>query len=192
LKIDEISWDELTHAYGSAEDVPDLIRNLTTTDSESFEETIDELFENIWHQGTVYEATVYALPFLIDILRDGKVIDNCYVATLVASIVSGKGYYQVHSKVETINQPENLEELLDKENEVVIKIKEISLGAVDLLMSFLTHESSEVRRSIAEAFGCFPSQSLKLLPILRARLECEEDEEVMEQLEESIAKYTDC
>ncbi len=198
MNIDDVPWKALNHAYGSSEDVPELIKNLSTSDSELFDETLDELFGNIWHQGTVYEATTYALPFLIDILRKGKTIDNSYLATLVAYIASGQGYYQVHSKVEVINpftneklnQPENLEELLEKERQIVNKIREISIDTIDLLIPYIDHESSEVRRAIAEAFGCFPSESSKLLPILDSWLEHEGDKDVAEYLEESISTYS--
>ena len=30
----------------------------------------DELFTNIWHQGTEYEASIYAPPFLVELLRN--------------------------------------------------------------------------------------------------------------------------
>ncbi len=191
MNIDDVPWEELTHAYGSAEDIPKLIKNLSTSDLELFDETLDELFGNIWHQGTVYEATTYALPFLIDILRKGKTIDNSYIATLIASIASGQGYYQAHSKVEIINQPENLEKLLEKERQIVKDIREISIDAIDLLIPYIKHESTEVRRAIAEAFGCFPSEYSKLLPILDSWLEHEDDEDVAEYLQESISTYSE-
>ena len=45
-------------------------------------------------------------------------------------------------------------------------------------------------RAISEAFGYFPSQSSSLLPILKSRLELEEDEDVIEYLQESISAYS--
>ncbi|MEU6760676.1 hypothetical protein [Streptomyces sp. NPDC046685] len=63
-ELDHVPWHTLTHAYGSAEDVPDLIRALFHEDEETVEEAIYELFGNIHHQGTVYPASAPAVPFL--------------------------------------------------------------------------------------------------------------------------------
>ena len=60
----EIPWRDLSHAYGSAEDVPGLLRAIASGDAETASNAVHELFGNIWHQGTVYEATEYAVPFL--------------------------------------------------------------------------------------------------------------------------------
>jgi HEAT repeat protein len=60
----EIPWRDLSHAYGSAEDVPGLLRAIASGDDEAADDAVHELFGNIWHQGSVYEATGYAVPFL--------------------------------------------------------------------------------------------------------------------------------
>jgi hypothetical protein len=60
----EIGWSELRHAYGSAEDVPGLLRAVASGDAEAAKNAVHKLYGNIWHQGTVYEATAYAVPFL--------------------------------------------------------------------------------------------------------------------------------
>ncbi|MGC5332824.1 hypothetical protein [Micromonospora sp. DT62] len=62
--LDEIPWTELSHAHGSAEDIPDLLRALADPFGE-WDQTLDELFgDNLLHQGTCYSATPPALPFL--------------------------------------------------------------------------------------------------------------------------------
>ncbi|WP_158820737.1 MULTISPECIES: hypothetical protein [unclassified Streptomyces] len=62
--LDRIAWPELHHAYGPAEDVPDLLRALTADAEEAAAEAEQELWGSLVHQGTVYEATVAAVPFL--------------------------------------------------------------------------------------------------------------------------------
>lgn len=56
--LDQIRWEKLTHAYGSAADVPDLLRALRTASPELQGECspLWQLYRNIWHQGTVYVA----------------------------------------------------------------------------------------------------------------------------------------
>lgn len=63
-ELDEVQWLTLTHAYGSAEDVPQLIRALYQSDEEAADEAIHELYGTIHHQGTVYRASAPAVPFL--------------------------------------------------------------------------------------------------------------------------------
>ncbi|MGE0791864.1 MAG: hypothetical protein AB7S26_39690 [Sandaracinaceae bacterium] len=89
--LDEVAWDDLGHAYGSAGDVPDTLRRLAEGDDAA----LSELFGNIWHQGTVYEATAYAVPFLIEIL-DAKDAPLSGVLGLLAVIANGSSYHAVH------------------------------------------------------------------------------------------------
>ncbi|GAX58136.1 hypothetical protein [Streptomyces olivochromogenes] len=63
-ELDNVQWHTLTHAYGSAEDVPELIKALYQGDEETAGEAIYELYGNIHHQGTVYPASAPAVPFL--------------------------------------------------------------------------------------------------------------------------------
>lgn len=62
--LDDRPWAALQHAYGSAEDVPAVLRALADDDSETAKAALQELYGSIWHQGTVYAATVEAVPFL--------------------------------------------------------------------------------------------------------------------------------
>ena len=68
-KLDTIPWNELQHAYGSAADVPDTIRSLTFSDKELRKNALWVLYGNIFHQGTRYEATPYAIPFLFELIE---------------------------------------------------------------------------------------------------------------------------
>nr|BFE61152.1 hypothetical protein GCM10020063_056780 [Dactylosporangium thailandense] len=90
-ELDAVAWPELTHAYGEADDVPDLLRRLAAGD----EEALHALYGNIWHQGTVYEATAPAVPFLIEVL-DAPGADAAGVLHLLASIAEGSSYLEVH------------------------------------------------------------------------------------------------
>lgn len=61
--LDAQPWAEREHAYGSADDVPGQLRALASDDAEEAEEALYELYGNIVHQGSVYEATAYAVPY---------------------------------------------------------------------------------------------------------------------------------
>lgn len=65
--LDAIAWAELSHAYGSAHDTPGLLRQAGSEDSDVASEAISDLHGSIFHQGTVYPATVSAVPFLAEL-----------------------------------------------------------------------------------------------------------------------------
>jgi hypothetical protein len=66
-ELDAVPWDELAHAYGTGitgdelhQDVAASLFELTDDPAEAHQ----ALYSNICHQGTVYEATAWAVPFL--------------------------------------------------------------------------------------------------------------------------------
>ncbi|MFE1016459.1 hypothetical protein ACFW4M_35095 [Streptomyces sp. NPDC058794] len=68
-ELDTVPWQNLDHAYGPAEDVPELIRSLYRDDEEAADAAIHELYGNIHHQGTVYPASAPSVPFLAHAAR---------------------------------------------------------------------------------------------------------------------------
>ena len=87
--LDQIPWSQLSHAYGPATDVPELIRRLAAGSIEEREAALSELYGTIWHQGTVYEATPYAVPFLIELVTDPAIPDRCHILSLLQAIAEG-------------------------------------------------------------------------------------------------------
>jgi hypothetical protein len=87
--LDRIDWSQLSHAYGAATDVPELIHRLMDGSSEVRETALADLFSTIWHQGTVYDATSYAVPFLIELVTDTTLPDRSHVLYLLHAIAEG-------------------------------------------------------------------------------------------------------
>lgn len=88
-ELDQVDWARLTHAYGAADDVPDQIRDLVSPDAERRQEALWELHGNIYHQGTIYEATAYAIPFLLEVLTAPECDEQPQLLGLLTSIVVG-------------------------------------------------------------------------------------------------------
>lgn len=91
LDLDSIGWASLTHAYGTAEDVPDLLRGLRSADAEVRRAAVDELYGNIFHQGSRYEASAYAVPFLLELLADPATPDRSELVRLLSCLAVGYG-----------------------------------------------------------------------------------------------------
>ncbi|QXE34060.1 hypothetical protein KQY30_06900 [Streptomyces sp. GMY02] len=69
--LDAQPWADLQHAYGSAADVPGLLRGLASEDEEEGSAALDELYGSIFHQGSVYDATARAVPYLARLAAAG-------------------------------------------------------------------------------------------------------------------------
>jgi len=69
LPLDSPRWAELTHAYGSAENAPERLRELKP---DSISEGPNEPWFWIWsalaHQGDVYSASFAAVPHVVRVL----------------------------------------------------------------------------------------------------------------------------
>lgn len=160
--LDAIPWHALTHAYGKASDVPGLIRDLASLDQKRRHAAYEKLFTNIWHQGTVFEASVHALPFLIDLLRAPDTPEPDHVALLVASIISGDGGYSKrveHGPIlnpftrKPMKLPDDIEQRLANERTLVDEIRRRGGRAVPLLEPYLSHLNRDLRETAAAAIA---------------------------------------
>ncbi len=65
-----INWSFRRHAYGSTGETPTHIRGLASSDAAVRSEAYRFFHAAILHQGFVYEATPYTIPFLLELLAD--------------------------------------------------------------------------------------------------------------------------
>ena len=73
LSLDDPEWADLTHAYGSASDIPDLLRLLAAKPgpkSDYRAEPWFTLWSSLCHQGDVYTASYAAVPHVVQIAID--------------------------------------------------------------------------------------------------------------------------
>ncbi|MFE7113393.1 HEAT repeat domain-containing protein [Streptomyces sp. NPDC057575] len=69
--LDEVDWAGMGHAYGSAQDVPGHIRALSGNDEAARRHAFSSLSSSIFHQGSRYQASPLAVPFLARIAVAG-------------------------------------------------------------------------------------------------------------------------
>jgi hypothetical protein len=87
--LDSIEWHKLRHAYGDASDLPSLLRQLLSQSQAERELAFRLLHETLWHQGSVFEASAYAIPFLAEMLQATETPDRGGIAFLLAMLVQG-------------------------------------------------------------------------------------------------------
>jgi hypothetical protein len=88
-RLDEIRWADLAHAYGLAGDVPDAIRALASPDAVERRRALEQLWGSLCHQGTIYTATPYAVPFLLELLAAPEVKGKEHLLLLLNAFGSG-------------------------------------------------------------------------------------------------------
>ncbi|WP_354637735.1 hypothetical protein [Kitasatospora camelliae] len=92
--LDAIDWASLEHAYGAAADVPGRLRALGGDDPEARAQALHSLYGSIFHQGTRYEASAYAVPFLARMAAAGELPGRAEAVELLAALAIG--YDEAH------------------------------------------------------------------------------------------------
>src|SRR6266487_2028486 len=64
-ELEMIDWPSLETAYGTAVAIPGALRDLASPNGEVRTAAWETLWSELEHQGTVYQATAYAAPFLV-------------------------------------------------------------------------------------------------------------------------------
>ena len=88
-----VRWDELYHAYGPAADVPMQLRAVIVGDEGTREEAWWNLFGNIHHQGTIYEATVPAVPILLGLAGWAEYPDRALALMMLREVAAADGVH---------------------------------------------------------------------------------------------------
>jgi hypothetical protein len=199
-RIDSIDWESLRHAYGSAEDVPELLRAVASADEETRKNAIYELFGNIWHQGTVYPATGAAVPFLYELLNAPNVLGKSEIAGLLACIAAGSGYLEVHGvgkygektwRKILAEKGQSLDEEVEREAAETLTVRHAASARLLDLLPYLRDPEAENRRVIAEAFSRYPEHKNITLPELRKLAETETEKEVQRAIAKSIKRLVE-
>jgi hypothetical protein len=169
--LDDIPWNRLTHAYGHAEDVPDLLRRLRTAPPEitGEESPLWHLFGNIWHQGTVYQATAYAVPFLIELAASPLVPNRVGILGLLAAIAAGSSYQDRHENF--LNQPDWAERRAVGRKWVEQAHAAVATGVAPFLA--MTREETDVRLAAAHVLALLPEHREAVCERLRNMLNAE-------------------
>ena len=178
--LDKVPWAELTHAYGSAEDVPDLLRALADPDPARREATIWELWGNLFHQGTRYEATSYAVPFLLELLAEPAVREKGELLRYLGSLVAGyfdllnRPLYATATEVFHYGERIPFRELEPDERPFVDALAAIARetrAGIPLLLQLAESGIPAERGWSAYVLACLPEDTSVSAPVLRRRLQ---------------------
>jgi len=184
-RLNQIDWQGLEHAYGPASDVPELIRDLTSADTGAREKALSNLYGNIWHQGTVYEATAPTVPFLIELLEADEVQGKHEILIFLAHLATGRSYKDVHQHLmlsrELVDKPEWQAELQQELVWVKNSKDAVALG-LPVYRRMLVHPESLVRDAVGYLLASLGTAAKDVAGEIFQRLAIESDDMVKASL----------
>ncbi|MEV5956098.1 HEAT repeat domain-containing protein [Streptomyces sp. NPDC051987] len=163
--IDEVDWASLRHAYGSAADVPALLRGLASADAAEREAALDGLYGSVHHRGHVYDSTLACVPFLFALASRSEVRDRGAIVELLVSIGAESAGPRAQAAVRA--------------------------GAA-AFVPLADDPCPGVRRAAAVALVRFLDEPARVLALLRRRLAVERDERVLPALTEALGLFVRC
>src|SRR5918993_5938980 len=87
--VDDVAWHRLYHAYGPAADVPGQLRGLRSPDPAQRSKARWDLYGNVCHQGTQWQASAATVPFLIGLIDDRATPERAGLLDLLTAIAIG-------------------------------------------------------------------------------------------------------
>ena len=158
--IDEVDWASLRHAYGSAEDVPVLLRGLASADPVERASALDGMYGAVHHQGMVYDSTLACVPFLLALAVEEGVAERGDLVELLVSIGRGRGPAEAALR-----------------------------AGAEVFVVLVGDRDPGVRRAAAQGLVRFLDQPARVLGVLRQRISVERDDRVLLALVESLGLF---
>ncbi|HLF89598.1 MAG TPA: HEAT repeat domain-containing protein [Anaerolineales bacterium] len=171
-KLDTIHWNELTHAFGDASDLPILIRALASDQRDEREEAFGVLYTNIWHHGVVFEASAFVVPFLVELVEHADNADRGEILVLLAHLATGNSLLEIHQQIEgpeALDSPE-LKVQLARERQWVLQTRQTTQRFIPTYVRLLEDPDPDVRAASAYLLACFRGEARKIAPIILRRL----------------------
>ncbi|MFI8400892.1 HEAT repeat domain-containing protein [Streptomyces sp. NPDC085463] len=170
--IEEVDWASLGHAYGPADDVPELLRGLASADPAERETALDGMYGAVHHQGDVYDSTLACIPFLLELVADPGVQDRGCIVELLTSI----GGIELDDDEEMSEHPCEDGEFIPAAN-YAMAAAAIAAGA-GVFLGLVADPDPEVRLAAPWALASLHPEPARVLTLLRERLTVERDTEV--------------
>lgn len=179
-KLSSIAWSELSHAYGRADDVPQLVRDLASPDKEVRGLALGKLYTNIYHQGTVYQASAYTAPFLIELVQYEEVPERDCILLLLACLAEGNAYHRQHMQYYSDERKHDptFQRELGEQVFWVDRTHEAVKNGMPTYLRLLEHQSVQIRMSVIHLLSTFKREASQLLPVLLVRFQQERDQQV--------------
>ncbi len=179
--IDAIPWAQLQDAYGPSGKTPGHLKRLMSPNADEREEAYDELIFTIYHQGSVYEASLYAIAPLAAMLKRKDVPDPAVILQLLCLIGTGGGWHTAHQQFTIVQQAfpaETRSQEISRESRLVQDIHEALSRYVDLFVELLRAPDERTRMESGNLLMIFPERGETLSTPLQEVLDRDPSMEV--------------
>lgn len=177
-QLDDVPWETLEHAYGSAEDVPGLLRQLLSPDPKVRAEAQYALYGNVFHQGTRFSAAPSVVPFLIEMCAEPTVPDRFWLLDYWGSLITG--YFNIQERPiwgdgERLHGCDEFDPGGGDSDEDALyaqtlhRIYRESLKGYPLLHALIEDPDHSVRAGAAWVLACLPTMAAETVPLLDGR-----------------------
>lgn len=186
--LDAIDWSRLNTCYGHSEEIPVALRNLLSDDAALHRVAFGTLHTELTHQGSIYEASVYVAPFLLELLALPDMPDKLSLVGLLANLGSKNAYlgdsfqelamrllFKDMAQAGRGESPD-LQKRRSEYRMAVEKTHQVVREGLPLILSLLTDDDPAMRMSVAYLLTFFPEDASWVSPIVVAQLSKEEDE----------------
>jgi hypothetical protein len=167
--VDAIDWANLSHAYGSASDVPELLRAVASDDPDARRGALWELWGSIHHQGTVYSASAPSVPFLAQLATTETVPegDRAQLVALIAAIASGSSYLEVHEPLIRGGLSDQQRQEMEEELRWVRAAHEAAAAVAPKLLAGIDEASPAIKWPLVMLAAQVPEAVAAVVPSLR-------------------------
>ncbi len=165
--LDEIPWPVLNHNYSTAEDIPQLLRDLASADGDRIHAAFDELFEMVWHPESLSEATPYTVPFIVEIIEKTASPLRADLLILLKELVSE-------------------EDISDQERDLAKKVEAAVKAGLPVYLNLIRDE--ELQAEAIDLLSAFSEACDEIAPQLLALLDEEDNPGTQYILIDSLLK----
>lgn len=192
--LDDVAWAKYAHAYGPADDIPDLLRALASADEGARARAQFELYGTLWNQGKVYEATQHAIPFLVALLEEAEHVDRPWLLAYLSALAHGNSHHEVHQDIGLYESERDTPEFHAKIHRELLWVAEAEHAVrrgVPTYRTLLEHPDATTRAAAAFLLGGLRQDAPATIPLLAARLGTEEDAVARASLAEALGALGD-
>ena len=177
--LDEVDWGRFGHAYGAADDVPDLLRALSARDEQRASASLSDLWNKVRHQGGSSAPAALAVPFLLRAAADPAAHNRARLLLLAAE-AGHRNHFGRDRREDLLQVADPPEEVAYDSSGSPVQwtlqaARDALTAGVPLLIELLDDPDRAVRAHAAYALATAASPPRSARHALRARLAVERE-----------------
>lgn len=176
--FNNINWDEISEP-DIYEDMLFAVRNLGSNDEDIRLESLWDLFDCIYHQGTLSPGAGFAVPFLIARLQqenEAGILQN--ILYVLASLATGDSYHDINPGLRN-NAERNTVQFQERMKKGLNNVKATYTAVykgISVYLDLLEHQSQDIRIAAACVLSCCKQDLARICSNFYAKFDRESDE----------------